>query len=107
MTLLSQLSPHIMDMSASEEDIAALDEEMIEEYLETESLKDTSIAKKRFLIDIFIHSILVVQFKNQGVEETTDALDRYTLEKEPQKNYLHRSLRLREMKEENVLSLLR
>ena len=29
---LSQLSPHIMDMSASEEDIAALDEEMIEEY---------------------------------------------------------------------------
>ena len=39
---LSQLSPHIMDMSASEEDIAALDEEMIEEYLEKEPQKELS-----------------------------------------------------------------
>ena len=45
---LSQLSPHIMDMSASEEDIAALDEEMIEEYLETGSLKDASNRKSDF-----------------------------------------------------------
>ena len=81
---LSQLSPHIMDMSASEEDIAALDEEMIEEYLETESLKDTSIAKaisNRHLYPLYFGSAL----KNQGVEELLDALDRYTLEKEPQK----------------------
>ena len=81
---LSQLSPHIMDMSASEEDIAALDEEMIEEYLETESLKDTSIAKaisNRHLYPLYFGSAL----KNQGVDELLDALDRYTLEKEPQK----------------------
>ena len=81
---LSQLSPHIMDMSASEEDIAALDEEMIEEYLETGSLKDTSIAKaisNRHLYPLYFGSAL----KNQGVEELLDALDRYTLEKEPQK----------------------
>ncbi len=44
-----------MDMSVSEEDIAALDEEMIEEYLETGSLKDTSIAKAISITDIFIH----------------------------------------------------
>lgn len=81
---LSQLSPHIMDMSASEEDIAALDEEMIEEYLETGSLKDASIAKatsNRHLYPLYFGSAL----KNQGVNELLDALDRYTLEKEPQK----------------------
>ncbi|WP_418967343.1 GTP-binding protein [Catenibacterium sp.] len=80
---LSQLSPHIMDMSASEEDIVALDEEMIEEYLETGSLKDTSIAKaisNRHLYPLYFGSAL----KNQGVDELLDALDRYTLEKEPQ-----------------------
>ena len=80
---LSQLSPHIMDMNASEEDIAALDEEMIEEYLETGSLKDTSIAKaisNRHLYPLYFGSAL----KNQGVDELLDALDRYTLVKESQ-----------------------
>ena len=93
-------------MSASEEDIAALDEEMIEEYLETGSLKDTSIAKaisNRHLYPLYFGSAL----KNQGVDELLDALDRYTLVKESQTELSAQVFKLREMKEENVLSLLR
>ena len=80
---LKQLSSNIVDMSSALEDIASVDENMIEEYLETGTLKESTIAasiSQRHLYPLYFGSAL----KNQGTQELLRAINRYTIEKEPQ-----------------------
>lgn len=77
----SRLSFNIADFSDSEqfaENAAACDEELMEEFLETDTLSDEGVSKaisQRRIFPCFFGSAL----KLHGIVELLDALDRYTV----------------------------
>ncbi len=69
------------DLQQSREDIAMLDEQLMEDFLSGEEISDEQIASliyERRLHPVYFGSAL----KDQGVSELLDGLDRYTLENE-------------------------
>ena len=80
----SELKAPLVDFShlaQNQEDIALLDEQLMEDFLESGQISDEQIAEmiyERRLYPVYFGSAL----KDQGVSELLDGLDRYTLENE-------------------------